>query len=352
MPDQSDNSDMLSVVHVGDFSYFCMMHLKFPYKHIVTMNKTYITLISSLLISCSSAAAPEQPAPAPDGRQFSGVIAPEVPLQLEFCGDVIDLDRTDMWERFDRELSSVTYTHGTTMLILKRANRLFPEIAPILERNRIPADILYLACVESSLNPRAVSPAKAAGLWQFIPETAKQYGLEVNDEIDERYNLEKATAAACRYLRQAYNKYGNWESVMASYNAGQGRISRELDAQLASSSFDLYLNDETSRYVFRIMAMKEVLEHPRQYGFLLNADQLYQPVEYGIVTVNGPVADWPAWAKEQGITYAVLREYNPWIRSKKLTNRTGKAYQVRIPKAKSLKRSTQDIKTYNPDWVD
>lgn len=315
------------------------------------MKKTYLILcLSSIIISCTSAVAPQSE--AQQGARFSDVITPDVPLQFEFCGDVIDLDRTDMWERFDRELSSVTYTHGTTMLILKRANKLFPEIAPILKSNDIPADILYLACVESSLNPRAVSPAKAAGLWQFMPDTAKQYGLEVNDEIDERYNLEKATAAACRYLKQAYRKYGNWESVMASYNAGQGRISRELGAQFADSSFDLYLNDETSRYVFRIMAMKEVMEHPRDYGFLLNADQLYQPVEYDIATVSGPVADWPSWARQHGITYAQLREYNPWIRAKKLTNKSGKSYSVRIPKAKSLKRSTQDIKIYNTDWVE
>ncbi len=315
------------------------------------MKKTYLILcVSTILLSCTSAVTPSRT--APEGTRFSDVITPEVPLQFDFCGDVIDLDRTDMWERFDRELSSVTYTHGTTLLTLKRANKLFPEIAPILKSNNIPADIIYLACVESNLNPRAVSPAKAAGLWQFMPETGKQYGLEVNDEIDERYHLEKATAAACRYLRQAYNKYGNWESVMASYNAGQGRISRELDAQLANSSFDLYLNDETSRYVFRIMAMKEVLEHPREYGFLLNADQLYQPAEYTTVTIDGPVSDWPAWAKDNGITYAQLREYNPWIRAKKLTNKTGKSYQVRIPTAKSLKHSTQDIRIYNPNWVE
>ncbi len=315
------------------------------------MKKTYLILcLSAVLISCTSAASPK-PA-APQGSRFSDVVTPEVPLQFDFCGDVIDLDRTDMWERFDRELSSVTYTHGTTLLILKRANKLFPEIAPILKSNNVPADILYLACVESSLNLRAVSPAKAAGLWQFMPDTAKQYGLEVNDEIDERYNLEKATTAACRYLKQAYRKYGNWESVMASYNAGQGRISRELNAQLANTSFDLHLNDETSRYVFRIMALKEVMEHPREYGFLLNAHQLYQPVEYDVVTVDSPVSDWPAWAKEHGITYAQLREANPWIRAKKLTNKTNKTYNVRIPKPESLKRSTQEIKVFNPKWVD
>lgn len=144
-----------------------------------------------------------------------------------------------MYERFDRELTSLTYTHGNTMLIIKRANRYFPVMAPILKRNGVPLDVLYLACVESSLNPRAYSPAKAAGIWQFIASTAKQYGLEVNDEVDERYDLEKATAAACRYLKKAYEKYGDWPTVFASYNGGMTRISKELEAQGVDNAFDL-----------------------------------------------------------------------------------------------------------------
>jgi hypothetical protein len=256
-----------------------------------------------------------------------------------------------MFERFDRELTSLVYGHSNTLLTIKRANKYFPVMAPVLKANGVPQDVLYLACVESYLNQRAYSGAKAAGMWQFLAATAKQYGLEVTDEVDERYHLEKATAAACRYLKAAYAKYGNWESAMASYNGGQGRISSELEKQLTDSSFDLYLTDETSRYVFRIMAMKAVFDNPRTFGFYLTADQLYQPVKCSIVEVSESVEDWPTWAKEHHITYAQLREENPWIRAKTLTNKSGKTYEVRVPEKSSLKRSTAKQTTYNSNWI-
>lgn len=303
-----------------------------------------IALLSLIAVVPVAAAQRVQP-------EFAEVYCPEVPASVKLCGKTIDLDRTDMYERYDRELSSIVYTHGNTMLIIKRANRYFPEIAPILRANGVPEDLLYLACVESSLNPRAYSPAKAAGFWQFIPSAAKEYGLEVNDEVDERYNLEKATAAACRYLKKAYGRYGDWPSAMAAYNGGQARISRELDAQDADTSLDLYLAEETTRYPYRVMAMKTVLENPAKYGFRLRDNQLYQPHKFKTVEVSGPVEDWPTWAKEHGITYSVLREENPWIRAKKLTNKTGKTYKVRIPDAKSMSRRTAGTTTYNKAWT-
>lgn len=284
-------------------------------------------------------------------QDFSEVHSPELPSKVTLCGDVIDLDRLDNYERFDRELTSVVYTHGTTLLMLKRANRYFPEMASILEANGIHPDLLYLACVESTLNPRAYSPAKAAGFWQFIPSAAKEYGLEVNDEVDERYNIEKATAAACRYLRKAYERYGDWPSAMAAYNGGQARIARELDAQDVDTSLDLYLTEETTRYPFRVMAVKTVMENPAAYGFRLRDDQLYQPRRYTTVEVKGAVDSWPQWAKDHGITYAQLRDDNPWIRSKSLTNKAGKTYKVRIPTATSLRRRTAGTTTYNPAWT-
>ncbi|MDE5632195.1 MAG: lytic transglycosylase domain-containing protein, partial [Muribaculaceae bacterium] len=198
--------------------------------------------------------------------ECSDVYSPQVPASVTLCGEKIDLDPVDRYERLDRELSSIVYTHGTTMLIIKRANRYFPEMSKILKENGVPQDMLYLACVESSLNPRAYSPAKAAGFWQFIASTAKEYGLEVNDEVDERYNIEKATAAAARYLKKAYAKYGNWPSVMAAYNGGMTRITNELDRQNADTSLDLYLVEETTRYPYRIMAMKTVMENAPAYG--------------------------------------------------------------------------------------
>lgn len=282
---------------------------------------------------------------------FSPVVTPSVPHSMTFCGQKIDLDRTDMYERLDRELTSMAYTHGTTLLTIKRANRYFPVIMPILRQAGVPDDIIYLACIESSLNPLAVSGAKAAGLWQFMPATAKEFGLEVNDYVDERYHPEKATKAACKYLKNAYSKFGNWESVAASYNAGQGRISSERERQQQESAFDLFLNQETSRYIFRMLAMKAIMESPQIYGFRLHDYDLYQPYDYTTVKVSKPVEDWATWAADHGISYMQLREHNPWIRARSLPNKTGKTYEVKIPSAKSLSRSTRQIKTYNDNWI-
>lgn len=318
------------------------------------MNKHIIlaTALALASISCSSAPSESQgEAPRQQQAPDHTYAVPQVPDTVHLCGETVSLDRADMWERYDRELSSVAFGHGSTTLMIKRANKYFPVMAPILKANGVPLDLLYLACAESTLNPRAYSSAKAAGFWQFLASTGQQYGLEVNDEVDERYHIEKATAAACKYLKQAYRKYGDWATAMASYNAGQGRISSELGSQGVDSSFDLYLVEETTRYVFRIMAIKAVMEHPADYGFVLTADQLYQPVAYKEVEVTGPVADWPAWAQEHGITYAQLREANPWIRAKKLTNKQGKTYTVKVPTAEGLSRSHQQKQVYNPAWV-
>lgn len=284
-------------------------------------------------------------------RVFSTVVNPEIPKEVKLCGETIDLDRADKYEAFDRELTSIAYTHGTTLLIIKRANRYFPELAPILKANGVPEDLLYLCCVESSLNPRAYSGAKAAGLWQFIESAAKEYGLEVNSEVDERYNLEKATVAACKFLKKAKARYGNWPSAMAAFNGGQTRISRALDKQDAETSLDLYLAEETTRYPYRVAAMKTIMENPRAYGYAIKDDQLYQPREYKTVEVSGPVPSWTEWAAAQGISYAELRDSNPWIRDFKLTNKAGKTYTVKVPVRKSLHRSTAGTKTYNPKWT-
>lgn len=309
------------------------------------MNKL---ILSAVLCAVSAISAFGQRLPA----DFSDVLSPDVPAQVSFCSETVQLDRVDMYEAFDRELTSIVYTHGTTLLIIKRANRYFPELSRILRENNVPQDLLYLACVESSLSNRAVSPAKAAGIWQFMPTTAREYGLEVSDEVDERFNIEKATAAACRYLKSSYNKFGDWASAMAAYNGGHARISKELDRQGADTSLDLYLTEETTRYPYRIMAMKTVLENPGKYGFHLRDDQLYQPRVCDIVEVKTAVESWPEWARNHGISYSTLRDENPWIRAKKLTNRNGKTYKVRVPKQESLRRSTAGHNTFNPNWID
>lgn len=315
-----------------------------------TSIKTYITAAAIVAASATIMVMTES-ATTNAPQAFGTVINPDIPQKMTLCGTTVDLDRTDMYERLDRELTSMAYTHGNTMLVIKRANKLFPCMAPILKKHGVPDDLLYLACIESNLDQRAYSSAKAAGIWQFIPSTATQYGLEVSDEIDERYNIEKETEAACKFLKSSRAKYGNWESAMAAFNGGTGRITKELDAQGVETSFDLHLVSETSRYVFRIMAMKTIMENPRAFGFNLKADQLYQPVKYREVNVSGPVADWPSWASNHGITYAQLVEANPWIRGKKLTNKAGKTYTVKIPTKESLSRSKQTKSLYNPQWV-
>lgn len=313
-------------------------------------------IIGAALIFALLTAAPEIQARhnIKDGDSsalFSTVINPNIPSKLDFAGQSIDLDRVDLYERLDRELTSMAYTHGNTLLTIKRANRYFPRLIPILKKNGVPEDLIYLACIESTLNPRAYSPAKAAGLWQFIPSTGKEYGLEVNEYVDERYHPEKATRAACRYLKNALAKYGNWESVAASYNAGMARITKELEAQKSTSAYDLYLNDETSRYIFRLLAMKLIMENPKAFGYRITADQLYAPIRTRKVEVNTPVDDWAAWADKQGISYLTLREFNPWIRAKSLPNKTGKTYTIEIPVADDMLRSTRKQQVYNNKWI-
>lgn len=282
---------------------------------------------------------------------YAPVVNPQIPLSINFAGQEVSLDRTDLYERLDRELTSLVFGHSNTLLTIKRANRFFPIMAPILKRNGVPLDFLYLACIESYLNLRAYSPAHAAGIWQFLAATGKQYGLEVNDEVDERYDPEKATEAACKYLKAGYNRYGDWTSVAASYNAGMGKISNELSAQQVKTALDLYLTEETSRYVLRIFAMKIVMEQPHAYGFYLDDSQLYQPITSKVVEVSGRVADWADWAKQHGMNYLQLRELNPWIRSKTLTNKSGKTYKVKVATQRDFKMSNRTFVTYNNNWI-
>lgn len=286
-----------------------------------------------------------------DAQGFSVVKSPAIPAHITFANQKIDLTDADLRERMDRELTAMAYTHGNTLLQIKRANRYFPIIEPILKKNGVHPDLLYLACIESTMNPRAVSPAKAAGLWQFMPSTGREYGLEVNEYVDERFDPEKETEAACRYLKSALSRYGNWESVAASYNAGMGRITNELKAQEVDSAFDLWLADETMRYVVRLLAAKLIMENPRAYGFDIKADQLYQPREYRTVEVSEPIDDWAAWATKNGSNYREIREHNPWIRAKSLPNKSGKTYVVKIPTDKDRKAGATEPKVFNKAWI-
>ena len=279
------------------------------------------------------------------------VTSPSVPDKITFAGQEIDLTRYDHRERMDREQMSFTYMHSTTMLLIKRANRYFPIIEPILKANGIPDDFKYLMVIESNLNNIARSPAGAAGLWQFMPATGREFGLEVNENVDERYHIEKATVAACKYFKQAYAKYGDWMAVSAAYNAGQGRISSQLDQQLASHAMDLWLVEETSRYMFRLLAVKEIFKNPQRYGFLLKKEHLYPPIPYKEITVTTPIANLSDFAKQQGITYAQLRDANPWLREQSLKNRTGKTYVLQIPTQEGMYYDPKKTVAYNKHWV-
>lgn len=278
----------------------------------------------------------------------------DVPDQVRFANENVDLTRYDLHERYDREINGFTYLHSTTLLLIKRANRIFPIIEPILKANGIPEDFKYLAAIESSLDPRAISGAKAAGLWQFMPATGKQYGLEISNEVDERYNIEKATVAACQYLKDAYNKYGNWASVAISYNAGMGRVSGELDKQQVEDGVDLWLVPESYRYYFRMLALKNIFDNPYKYGFVLKADQLYKPIDFNQVTVYESIPDLAQFATQYGTTYAQLKDFNSWLRDRKLTisPKSASSYTILIPKQESLYyKKGERFKVYDKNWV-
>lgn len=276
----------------------------------------------------------------------------EVPDEITFAGERTVFDRYDKRERMDRELNSFTYFHSTTLLLFKRANRIFPIIEPILKREGVPDDIKYLAVIESSLDYRAVSPARAAGLWQFMASTAPGYGLEVGSDVDERYHIEKSTVAACRYLKEAYRRYGSWSAAALAYNGGQGRITGELSKQRVSDAMDLWLVDETTRYYYRMLAVKQIFENPRQYGFVIKPNQLYKPMEFKEVRISSSIPDLVAFARQHGITYAQLKDFNSWLRSTKLSNASGKSYTILIPTQESLYyKKGESHKVHDSTWV-
>ncbi len=276
----------------------------------------------------------------------------KIPESMFFAGEKITFDRYDKYERMDRELNSFTYFHSTTLLLLKRANRFFPIIEPILKQQGLPDDLKYLMVIESSLDPRAVSPAKAVGLWQFLQSTGKQYGLEVTSEVDERYHIEKSTVAACRYLKDVYGKHGSWSAAALSYNGGQTRITTALREQRAEEALDLWLVEETTRYYYRMLAIKQIFEQPQQYGFILKPADLYKPMEYKKVTVSHSIPDLVTFAQENEITYAQLKDFNSWLRSDKLSNASGKTYTILIPTKESLYYNKREHpKVHNPAWV-
>ncbi|GAA4037711.1 MAG: murein transglycosylase [Flavobacterium sp.] len=252
------------------------------------------------------------------------------PTEVDFAGEKAPLQISDVRERLDRELLINANLDATTALIIKRANRVFPIIEPILAKYGVPDDFKYLAVIESGL-VNAVSSAGARGVWQFMPETAKEKGMEVNDIVDERYHLEKSTEAACRYLLAAKEKFGSWTLAAASYNGGMNGITKRIDEQKVTNYYDLALTEETSRYVFRILALKEIMRQPAKYGFSIYTSDLYTQIPTKKVAVDSSITDLTGFAIAQGINYKILKIHNPWLRDKKLVNPTKKRYEIEIP---------------------
>ena len=258
------------------------------------------------------------------------ITAIEIPEDLNFAGEKVPQQDPEIMERIDREFLVNTYWQSNAVLLMKRANKYFPVIEPILAKNGIPDDFKFLAVAESGLQ-NVVSPAGAAGFWQIMKGTGKEYGLEVNSNVDERYHLVMATQLACEYLKKNKEKFGSWTLAAASYNAGAGAIDRYMGIQQATDYYDLLLGDETGRYVFRIMAIKEILSNPEKYGFELAEEDLYETAPTFTVKVDKPVEDFASFAKSYEINYKLLKRHNPWLREPHLNNASGKEYAIEIP---------------------
>jgi len=276
--------------------------------------------------------------------------AVEIPESMTFAGEPVPLDLYYTREALDRELLVNTYWHSNTMLLLKRAARYFPLIEPVLKANNVPDDFKYLALIESGLT-YVVSPSNAAGFWQFLDKTGKQYGLEITDQVDERYHTLKSTKAACRYLKASYALYNNWTLSAASYNAGQGRITREFARQKVTNYYDLYLNTETSRYVFRILAFKLICENPSAYGFYLRNKDLYPPFSTYPVTIDTSITDLVNFAAQNNVNYRILKEFNPWLRDDQLKVLPGKSYTFDFPESNSIIYSRLLPRVEQPDEI-
>ncbi len=269
--------------------------------------------------------------PSKNTSDLYEIKALKIPDNLNFCGEKVPLKKEDIKERIDRELLVNTYWQSNGLLFLKRANKYFPVIEPILKKYNIPDDFKYLALIESGLQ-NITSPAGAKGFWQLMPKTAREYGLEVNTNVDERYNLEKSTEAACKYLLEAYDMFGNWTLAAAAYNAGKSGITKQIDRQKVTDYYDLLLGDETSRYVPRIVAVKEIMNHPKKYGFIYDEEDLYRMMPTRLVKVDTVITNLADFAKQNNINYKELKILNPWLRENKLNNKSRKLYFIKLPK--------------------
>ena len=294
-----------------------------------------ILIIVVLLISLNGISSIAENAEGEEFPQGYKIVSPEISNYLEFAGERIPTENFEVFERMDREFISNTYYHSATILALKRATRWFPVIEPILKKNNIPDDFKYLCVAESNME-NVVSPAGATGFWQFMKEAGVKYGLEINSQVDERYDVWKSTEAACKYLKDSYDMFGNWTLSAASYNMGQDGITLQMERQKAKNYFNLVLNSETSRFVARIVALKYIFQSPQLYGYDIKVDEKYKPLEYSEIRLDSSVTDFADYAKSLGINYFLLKMYNPWLRDNYLSNKSKQIYMIKLPAEGSI----------------
>ncbi|NEW80207.1 MAG: lytic transglycosylase domain-containing protein [Gelidibacter sp.] len=303
-------------------------------KSIKILGLIAVIMISSLLIFAAKKSDSKDNNFLKEGDKNTSetyeIKALKIPENLDFAGERVPTENDDIKERIDRELLVNTYWQSNTMLLFKRAHKFFPVIEPILKKNGIPDDFKYLAVIESGLQ-NASSPAGAKGFWQILEATAKEGGLEVNTNVDERYHLEKSTQAACDYLKSAKARFGNWTLAAAAYNAGNRGVMSKIETQKVSSYYDLLLGDETERYILRIVALKEIMSNPLKYGYIFEKEDLYNAVPTKTIQVDTTITNIAQFSLNLGINYKIMKLHNPWLRENTLENKSGKSYQLKIP---------------------
>jgi len=278
------------------------------------------------------------------------ILSPYIPQKVDFAGETVPADLFYIREALEREILVNTFWQSNTLLMIKRAWRYFPVIEPILKENNIPDDFKYLALIESGFD-NVVSPAGAAGFWQFLKSTAKSYNLEITEEVDERYNLEKATDAACKYFKESNRKFNNWTMTAAAYNMGNTGLSNQVNIQKSQYYYDLNLNSETARYVYRIIAFKLIISEPTKYGFYLRKNELYQPLKTQKYIVDSTIADLGNFALKMNVNYKLLKLFNPWLRKNSLTNKNKKKYEIILPDKNFINYSKIIEPFYNNDLI-
>lgn len=266
-----------------------------------------------------------------EGRPMYKWHAPALPSKLDFCGEEVPLHQWEVKEKLDREVLVNSYLHGTQLLTLKLSGRYFPIIEERLKANGVPDDLKYICVAESALNQNAWSGVGAASFWQFMKDTGPRYGLEISDEVDERFNVVKATDAACMYLKDAYAKFGSWTAAAASYNCGMAGFAKQAEFQRSQNYYDLIFPEETNRYVFRILALKHLLSNAKRMGLVIEQEEAFKPLKAKTVIADKTIDNLAQFAADNGTNYKMLKIYNPWLRAHKLTVKPGKTYNIQLP---------------------